>query len=87
MAAISRRVCTAAAEAIRALGAEAEFRAPTDIVVAGRKIPARRRAGRRCAALTKHAARRLRRGVMLRALAATAPRVTPEFLAGARQSW
>ena len=31
-------MCTAAAEAIRALGAEAEFRAPTDIVVAGRKI-------------------------------------------------
>jgi lipoate-protein ligase A len=38
MAAISRRICEAAARAIAALGAPAEFRAPTDIVVGGRKI-------------------------------------------------
>jgi len=38
MAAISRRICGAAAQAIAALGAPAEFRAPTDIVVGGRKI-------------------------------------------------
>lgn len=87
MAAISRRVCTAAAAAIRALGAAAEYRAPTDIVVAGRKISGTG------GALDGDAL--LYQGtllvdfdveVMLRALAATAPRVTPEFLAGARQS-
>lgn len=38
MAAISRRICGAAARAITTLGAPAEFRAPTDIVVGGRKI-------------------------------------------------
>lgn len=38
MAAISKRICEAAARAIVALGAAAEFRAPTDIVVGGRKI-------------------------------------------------
>ena len=38
MAAISRRICEAAARAIGDLGAKAEFRPPTDIVVAGRKI-------------------------------------------------
>jgi len=38
MAAISRRICGVAARAIAALGAPAEFRAPTDIVVGGRKI-------------------------------------------------
>jgi lipoate---protein ligase len=38
MAAISKRICEAAARAIGALGAAAEFRAPTDIVVGGRKI-------------------------------------------------
>jgi len=38
MAAISRRICEAGARAIAELGAAAEFRAPTDIVVGGRKI-------------------------------------------------
>ncbi|MGA8049283.1 MAG: lipoate--protein ligase family protein [Burkholderiales bacterium] len=38
MAAISRRICEAAARAIAELGARAEFRPPTDIVVGGRKI-------------------------------------------------
>jgi lipoate-protein ligase A len=87
MASISRRVCTAAAEAIRALGAAAEYRAPTDIVVGGRKISGTG------GALDGDAL--LYQGtllvdfdveVMLRVLAATAPRVTPEFVAGARQS-
>jgi lipoate-protein ligase A len=87
MAAISRRVCTAAAEAIRALGAAAEYRAPTDIVVGGRKISGTG------GALDGDAL--LYQGtllldfdveLMLRTLAATAPRVTPEFVAGARAS-
>jgi lipoate-protein ligase A len=87
MAAISRRVCTAAAEAIRALGAAAEYRAPTDIVVDGRKISGTG------GALDGDAL--LYQGtllldfdveLMLRTLAATAPRVTPEFVAGARAS-
>jgi lipoate-protein ligase A len=87
MAAISRRICTAAAEAIRALGAAAEYRSPTDIVVGGRKISGTG------GALDGDAL--LYQGtllidfdveVMLRALAATAPRVTQEFVAGARQS-
>jgi lipoate---protein ligase len=38
MAAVSKRICQAAARAIAALGAAAEFRAPADIVVGGRKI-------------------------------------------------
>jgi lipoate---protein ligase len=38
IAAIARRICGATAQAIAALGAPAEFRAPTDIVVGGRKI-------------------------------------------------
>jgi len=38
MPAISRRICEAAARAIAALGAPAEYKAPTEIVVAGRKI-------------------------------------------------
>ena len=38
MPAISRRLCEAAARAIVALGAPAQYRAPTEIVVAGRKI-------------------------------------------------
>jgi lipoate-protein ligase A len=79
MAAISRRVCTAAAEAIGALGASAQYRAPADIVVAGRKISGTG------GALDGDAL--LYQGtllldfdveLMLRALAATAPRVTPE---------
>jgi lipoate-protein ligase A len=87
MAAISRRVCTAAAEAIGALGASAQYRAPADIVVAGRKISGTG------GALDGDAL--LYQGtllldfdveLMLRALAATAPRVTPEFVAGARAS-
>ncbi len=35
---LSRRICTAVARAISRLGAAAEYRAPTDVVVAGRKI-------------------------------------------------
>jgi len=38
MAAISKRICGAAARAVSALGVQAEFRPPTDIVVGGRKI-------------------------------------------------
>jgi lipoate-protein ligase A len=38
MPAISRRICEAAARAIAQLGAPAQFRAPTEILVAGRKI-------------------------------------------------
>lgn len=38
MPAISRRICEAAARAIGRLGAPAQYRAPTEIVVAGRKI-------------------------------------------------
>lgn len=87
MPAISARMCTAAAAAIRALGARAEYRAPTDIVVGGRKISGTG------GALDGDAL--LYQGtllidfdveVMLRALAATAPRVTPEFVAAARGS-
>lgn len=87
MAAISARMCNAAAAAVRALGAAAQFRAPTDIVIEGRKISGTG------GALDGDAL--LYQGtllidfdveVMLRALAATAPRVTPEFVAAARQS-
>jgi lipoate-protein ligase A len=87
MAAISARMCTAAAAAIGALGAPAQYRAPTDIVVDGRKISGTG------GALDGDAL--LYQGtllidfdveVMLRALAATASRVTPEFVAAARGS-
>jgi lipoate-protein ligase A len=87
MAAISARMCSAAAAAIRALGAAAQYRAPTDVVVDGRKISGTG------GALDGDAL--LYQGtllvdfdveVMLRALAATAPRVTPEFVAAARRS-
>jgi lipoate-protein ligase A len=86
MAAVSRRICTAAAEAIRAVGAAAEYRAPTDIVVAGRKISGTGGAMEGDALLYQGTLLLdFDVEVMLRALAATAPRVTPEFVAAARQ--
>jgi lipoate-protein ligase A len=87
MPAISRRICEAAAGAIRALGVAAEFRAPTDIVVDGRKISGTGGAMEGEALLYQGT---LLLGFdverMLRTLAATAPRVTPELVAGARRS-
>lgn len=87
MGAISRRICTAAADAIRALGAAAEYRAPTDIVVAGRKISGTGGAIDGDALLYQGTLLLdFDIEVMLRALAATAVGVTPEIIAGARQS-
>lgn len=87
MAAISRRICTAAADAIRTLGAAAEYRPPTDVVVAGRKISGTGGAMEGDALLYQGTLLvDFDVEVMLRALAATAPRVTPEFVAAARQS-
>jgi lipoate-protein ligase A len=87
MAVISRRICEAAAIAIRALGAPAEYRPPTDSGVGGRKISG--------TGGVMEADALLYQGTllidfdverMLRTLAATAPRVTPEVVAGARRS-
>jgi lipoate-protein ligase A len=87
MTAISRRICEAAAAGIRALGAAAAYRAPTDIVVAGRKISGTGGAMEGDALLYQGTLLiDFDVEVMLRTLAATAPRVTPEFVAGARQS-
>jgi lipoate-protein ligase A len=87
MGAISRRICTAAADALRDLGAAAEFRAPTDIVVAGRKISGTGGAMDGDALLYQGTLLLdFDVEVMLRALAATAVRVTPELVAGARES-
>jgi lipoate-protein ligase A len=87
MAVISRRICEAGATAIRALGAPAEYRPPTDIVVGGRKISGTGGVVEGDALLYQ--------GTllidfdverMLRTLAATAPRITPELVDGARRS-
>ena len=87
MAAISRRICTAAADAARSLGVAAEFRAPTDVVVDGRKISGTGGAMEGDALLYQGTLLLdFDVEVMLRALAATAPRVTPEFVAAARRS-
>jgi lipoate-protein ligase A len=87
MAAISRRICEAAAAGVRALGAAAEYRAPTDIVVAGRKLSGTGGAMDGDALLYQGTLLiDFDVEVMLRTLATTAPRVTPEFVAGARQS-
>jgi len=87
MAAISRRICTAAADAVRSLGVAAEYCAPTDVVVAGRKISGTGGAMEGDALLYQGTLLLdFDVEVMLRALAATAPRVTPEFVAAARQS-
>jgi lipoate-protein ligase A len=87
MAAISRRICTAAADALRDLGAAAEFRAPTDVVDAGRKICGTGGAMDGDALLYQGTLLLdFDVEVMLRALSATASRVTPDFVAGARQS-
>jgi len=87
MATISRRICTAAADAVRSLGVAAEYRAPTDVVVAGRKVSGTGGA-MEGDALLYQGTLLLDFDVeaMLRALAATAPRVTPEFVATARGS-
>jgi len=87
MAAISRRICTAAADAVRSLGVVAEYRAPTDVVVAGRKISGTGGAMEGDALLYQGTLLLdFDVEVMLRALAATASRVTPEFVAAARRS-
>jgi lipoate-protein ligase A len=87
MGAISRRICTAAADAIRDLGAPAEYRVPTDIAVAGRKISGTGGAMDGDALLYQGTLLLdFDIEVMLRALAATAVGVTPEIVAGARQS-
>jgi lipoate-protein ligase A len=87
MGAISQCICTAAADAIRDLGAAAEYRVPTDIVVAGRKISGTGGAMDGDALLYQGTLLLdFDIEVMLRALAATAVRVTPELVAGARES-
>ncbi len=87
MPAISRLICEAGAAAIRALGVPAEHRPPTDIVVGGRKISGTGGALEGDALLYQ--------GTllidfdverMLRTLAATAARVTPDLVGGARRS-
>ena len=85
MPAISRRICESAARAITALGVQAEYRAPTEIVAAGRKISGTGGAmdGN---ALVYQGTLLLDFdvGVMLHAIAATARTLNDAVLAGAR---
>jgi lipoate-protein ligase A len=85
MPAISRRICAAAARAIVALGAPAEFRAPTEIVVAGRKISGTGGAIEDNALVYQGTLLLdFDIGVMLHVLAATARSLNDAVLAGAR---
>jgi len=85
MPAISRRICEAAARAIAALGAPAQFRAPTEIVVAGRKISGTGGAIEDDALVYQGTLLLdFDVGVMLRVLAATARSLNDAMLAGAR---
>lgn len=85
MPAISRRICEAAARAIEALGAPAQYRAPTEIVVAGRKISGTGGAMEGDALVYQGTLLLdFDVGVMLRVLAATARTLNDAMLAGAR---
>lgn len=85
MPAISRRICEAAARAIEALGAPAHYRAPTEILVAGRKISGTGGAMEGNALVYQGTLLLdFDIGVMLRALAASARTLNDSVLAGAR---
>jgi len=87
MPAISRRICEAAARAIVALGAPAQYRAPTDILVAGRKISGTGGAIEDNALVYQGTLLLdFDVGVMLRVLAATGRSLNETVLAGARAS-
>ncbi len=85
MPAISKRICKAAARAVCTLGAQAEYRAPTDLVVAGRKLSGTGGAIEGSALMYQGTLLMdfdIER--MLRALSATSRKVNEAMLAGAR---
>ncbi len=87
MPAISKRICEAAARAVRTLGANAEYRAPTDLLVGGRKISGTGGAIEGNALMyqgTLLVDFDIER--MLRALSATSGKLNEAMLAGARAS-